>query len=104
MTQPLGAPTFMGFNAKKQKVFLGWKPPRQSQAWWYLPKDAKDVLARMRQQGDTSVGGTPGRAPYWWVVNYGSKNADIPQSNFIENAFARWRPKARAIVRDWIKL
>ena len=102
MSHPKVAPTFVGFNAQKQKIFLGWKPARKSQAWWVLPYAAKQILARMRQQGD--LGGTPGTAPYWWVVNYGSQNADIPAEHFIEQALNDWRPKAERIVRDWIKL
>jgi hypothetical protein len=84
------------------KIFLGHKPVNKADAWWALPREAKQALAEYRAGG--KFGGTPGQAPYWWSVNYGLESANIVGRHFLESASQMWKPQATRIVRRWIKL
>ncbi|MBI5305518.1 MAG: hypothetical protein HY868_25540 [Chloroflexi bacterium] len=91
--------------SKKQnntnKIYLGNHKPDRAGAWFELPRKAKIKLAQERRAGN--FGGTPGRAPYWWAINYGLASARIEKRLFLQRAVSQFRLQARAITRVWLR-
>jgi hypothetical protein len=58
-------------------------------AWWNLSKKQKKLLNEMRDNAGM-FGGTPGRAPYFWIQEgthnpAGAKGSGITPTHFVEN-------------------
>lgn len=76
-------------------------PPSSEFAWWKLTQKQKRVLQERRlggeYGGETAAG--VGRAPYFWVQEYGSVAADISAQGFAEEAWNKLRSRGREILR-----
>jgi hypothetical protein len=83
-----------------ERIKLGRKPPHKSLAWWYLSREARQLLRQERRQG--RFGGQPGKAPYWYVQEHGNVNANLRARFYIRRALDLWQPQARALVRAWL--
>ena len=77
----------------------------KTSAWWSLTRDQKAALAQERMSG--RFGGESGwgahRAPYIWQHAYGGPGAKIISRDFITEGFARFKPLARDLIRDFLK-
>lgn len=69
-------------------------------AWWFLSRKQKQVLQEQREAG--KFGGQNaagvGRAPYFWSQEEGNEAASIKPHHHVENAWDRYRARARAII------
>lgn len=72
------------------------KPPDKSWAWWYLSKRQKEALDAARRQG--KYGGQPGKAPYFWVQEYGDLEAQVEPQLFVWTAVRNLVAKIPAII------
>ena len=61
-------------------------------AWWNLSKKRRAELNRMRQAG--MFGGTPGRAPYFWVLEGTMNPEGAAKSGQTPNRPSHWLDKA----------
>lgn len=73
-------------------------------AWWYLSKKQKQILEEQRQAGrfggETAKG--VGKAPYYWLQEYGEPKAMIVPQGVVGKAVEQWRPEADGIVRSFL--
>lgn len=91
-------------NAKVQGaqdlIPIGPKPPSPNLAWWFLSRQAKDKLDRLREAG--MFGGIAGQAPYWIPQEVGNAGAAIMPLGYIKKSVDEWQAQVGASVKKWI--
>lgn len=74
--------------------------PQKKNAWWDLPKEAKDRLDSDRMTG--KYGGIGAQfARYVWAQNDGAVGASIVGRHFIEKAIDEWKQEVPSIVKQY---
>lgn len=85
-----------------KSIPIGRKPKGKPDAWRALSKEAKRILADMRQTMGV-YGGTPGKAPYWKSQEEGNPAALIDAQHYIQRSLESWRAEIPMIVREWLR-
>lgn len=93
--------TPQGSGKFTEHIWVGKKPPDKTQAFWYLSRQAKDLLYEKRQEG--YFGGLPGKAPYWMVVEAGSAQAAVEPLWYIKRALDAWQGEVGAAVTQFFR-
>ena len=90
------------FGVAGFRRFIGVREGRKrpefdaSWAWWYLSNKQKRVLAVQRRGG--RFGGMPGKAPYYWLQEFGEETAHIRPQAFIAFSVAALLSKQGEII------
>ena len=85
-----------GSSGKKPRVGTSFNPKK---AWWYLPKEQKDLLRLMRETGRVDVGGTsPYRPFYWHIQEVGQGDVGIAGQGYIAASIATIRGRIASVV------
>lgn len=79
-------------------------PPGGTYAWWNLNKRQKRALQAERLAG--RFGGRrgvgAGRAPYFWVQEYGSEEAAVVAQHFAEISWQAFLRRSDRVIRDYM--
>lgn len=80
----------------------GRAPASSEFAWWKLTPKQKAVLQQKRLSGDYGgeTAASIGYAPYFWSQEYGNPAANITAQHFAEEAWNRFRRRAKDVLRS----
>lgn len=83
----------VGEGRKRAEFDASW-------AWWYLSNKQKKVLAQQRRGG--RFGGMPGKAPYYWLQEFGDEKAHVRPQAFMAFAVAALLQQQGGIIGRYL--